>query len=549
MYIAEIPTYTKDKKLSHVSILLRHSYRENGKNKTRTIANITHEDPASIEAIRWALKNKAIIKELETLESGLIKRQQSKSIGAVYLVYTLLKQSGIVKALGTGWQAQLALYQIIARIIGRGSRLSAARLGENYAICEVLSIKEKFTEDDLYKNLAWLRNNQSQIENRLFKLRYKEKSKDLFLYDVTSSYMEGSHNELARYGYNRDKKRGKLQVVAGLLCDSEGYPVSVKVFEGNTLDYHTVSAEIKQVSSEFGCERVTFIGDRGMLKSKQIEELEANDFFYITAITKSQIQKMLKDGIIEMSFFDEEIREVVYDGVRYIMKRNPVRAEEIQRNREEKQRTIAKLLGKKNKYLSEHSKAKPETAMKEVNKKISSLKISSWLSSRLEGRIITIELDKKRLSEDSLLDGCYVIKSNVPQDISKEAVHGRYKELSKVEDAFRCSKTELLELRPWFVQQESSTRGHALVVMLSYIIIKMLKGYWKAIDATVKEGLKQLDTLCLEKVIIKNKMSYYEIIEPREMSKLLLKSANVTLPHKLPFINTNVSSRKKLKRK
>ena len=549
MYVADIPTYTKNREISHIAILLRHSYREKGVQKTRTIANITHEDPKDIEAIRWALSNKNKLEKLKALDSGLIQRKESKSFGAVYLIKELLERTGIHKALGTGTEAKLAEYQIIARILEQGSRLSAVRLAENNAICEVLGIKEKFTEDELYKNLAWLSDRQKRIENNLFKIRYKDKSPELFLYDVTSSYMEGEHNALARYGYNRDKKKGKLQVVAGLLCDEEGYPISIKIFEGNTLDYNTLSEEIKQTALEFGCKRVTFVGDRGMIKSKQIEELEKNDFYYITAITKSQIEKMLRDGIIAMSLFDNEIREIEEAGIRYILKRNPLRAEEIQKNRESKKQAVEKLCQAKNKYLQLHPKAKTETASKEVTKKISALKISTWLKVIIEERELKLEESKEKLAEESLLDGCYVIKSNVSKEISKEILHGRYKDLSKVEQAFRCSKTELLELRPWFVRLDESTRGHAFIVMLSYIIIKSLKEYWKEIDTTVEEGINQLKTLCLTEVTLNNTIKYYEIIEPREMSKILLKAAKVQLPEVFPFININVRSRKKLIRK
>lgn len=549
MYIADIPTYTKDKKLSHVSILLRHSYRENGKNKTRTIANLTHEDPEVVAMLRWVLQNKEKVKELRNFENDFLRRINSKSIASVYLIYELLKRTGIEKALGKSFEAKLAMYQIIARIIQRGSRLSAVRLAENYAICEVLGIKEKFTEDDLYKNLKWLTKNQSKIESNYFKLRYKDRCPDLFLYDVTSSYLEGTHNRLGRYGYNRDKKKGKLQIVAGLLCDDEGYPVSVKLFEGNTLDYKTVSEEINQLTDEFGCKKITLVGDRGMIKGKQIEELDKVGFFYITAITKSQIEKMLNEDTLAMSFFDVNLHEVKSENIRYIMKRNPVRAKEIQNNRESKKQAINTLCTKKNIYLSAHPRSKPETAIKEVNQKIKSLKIESWLKARIEGRELIIDFNEKKFQEESLLDGCYVIKSNLTDEISKETIHARYKDLAFVEQAFRCCKTEVLEFRPWFVQLEDSTRGHSLIVMLSYIIIKKLKEYWKEIDNTVNEGLDILSKLCLQEVTLQNKIIYYEIVEPSATEKKFLKAANVKLPKGVPFLNTKVRSRKKLKRK
>jgi transposase len=176
------------------------------------------------------------------------------------------------------------------------------------------------------------------------------------------------------------------------------------------------------------------------------------------------------------------------------------------------------------------------------------MKVESWLEARIEGRELILDFNEKKFQEESLLDSCYVIKSNLTDEISKETIHARYKDLAFVEQAFRCSKTELLELRPWFVQLEKSTRGHALIVMLSYIIVKKLKEYWKEIDNTVNEGLDILSKLCLKEVKIKNKITYYEIIEPSDTEKKFLKAANVKLPKGVPFLNTKVRSRKKLKR-
>ena len=184
---------------------------------------------------------------------------------------------------------------------------------------------EAFNEDTLYKNLNWLHDNQSSIEKRLFRNR-KVESSELFLYDVTSSYLEGDKNELADWGYNRDKKRGKKQIVIGLLCDDEGIPVSVEVFPGNTGDLSTLSSQIHKLSARFGCSKVTMVGDRGMIKSAQVEAIKEAGFHYITAISKPEIESLVKRGVIQLDLFDDKLVEVEDNGVRYVLRRNPKQA-------------------------------------------------------------------------------------------------------------------------------------------------------------------------------------------------------------------------------
>ena len=200
---------------------------------------------------------------------------------------------GIVAALGTSQDAKQAAWQVLARVIDQGSRLSAVRLAATHAACDVLGL-ESFNEDDLYVNLDWLHEHQTEIEDRLFRLRHPDGKAKLFLYDVTSSYLEGVKNELGAFGYNRDGKRGKLQIVVGLLCDEDGWPLSIEVFPGNTTDTKTFGSQVRKAARRFGGGNVTFVGDRGMIKGPQINLLgeQEEDFHYITAITKPQIEAL-----------------------------------------------------------------------------------------------------------------------------------------------------------------------------------------------------------------------------------------------------------------
>src|SRR5262247_1224872 len=251
--------------------LLRESYRANGKVLHRTLANVSHCSDAEIEAIRLALRHKEALEHLGTIQDALTL-QQGLSFGAVWTVYHVARRLGIAQALGTTREGNLALWQVIARVIDPGSRLAAVRLALAHAACDVLGI-DAFDEEALYENLDWLAGAQAAIEDRLFAQRTKTKPVSLFLYDVTSSYLEGTHNALAAFGYNRDGKKGKRQIVIGLLCDEDGHPVSIEVFPGNTHDPHTVAAQLEKVKARFGVTEITFVGDRGMIKGQQVADL------------------------------------------------------------------------------------------------------------------------------------------------------------------------------------------------------------------------------------------------------------------------------------
>ena len=226
-------------------VLLRNSYRKNGKVCHDTIANLSKCDDEEVEAIKFALANKNRIKALEATDLK-IKTLQGLSMGAIWLLNQMAKRLGIVKALGNSVEAKLSLWMVIACVIGCVSRLSAARLGKRHAVCDVLNL-ESFCENDLYKAMDWLADNQKRIEKKLFHFRHKDKKPNLYLYDVTSSYLEGDQNELGAYGYNRDKKTGKKQIVIGLLTDDEGCPISSEVFQGNTQDPKTFKNQMDKL--------------------------------------------------------------------------------------------------------------------------------------------------------------------------------------------------------------------------------------------------------------------------------------------------------------
>ena len=534
---------------TYEQILLRESYREPGAKrsavKKRTLLNLTKYPPQIVQALELALKHQGDLTALTAMSD--ITLEQGPAVGAVFTLLEVARRLGIEKALGTNQNGKLALWQVIARAHSQGSRLSAVRLAKTTAAADVIGFEQGFCEDNLYENLTWLSENQEAIEKRLFTFRRGQAKPELFLYDVTSSYLEGEHNELAEWGYNRDKKRGKKQIVIGLLCDEEGEPVAVEVFAGNTTDPQTFGAQVKKVAERFGCRRVTFVGDRGMIKSAQIEDLESVDFHYITAITKAQIRSLIKKDVFQLELFDRQLCEIQDGDVRYVLRRNPLRAKEMAASRDSKLAAVQGLADAQNRYLAEHPRADGYAAWKKVSEKKSRLGLSSIVTVTTADRRIHVEVDTEYVSYLAELDGCYTLKTDVPVQVAdKELIHDRYKDLAMVETAFRTCKTSHLEVRPVFVRTEANTRGHVLVVMLAYRIIRALKQAWKDIDLTVEEGLRELDRICAMQLSVKGGGACLRIPELSPLAKELLGALDVKLPLMLPKSTVEVDTKKKL---
>jgi Transposase DDE domain len=547
MYLDRSQTTANGK--TYHRVLLRQSFRQDGKVKHRTVANLSACSQDELQAIELALKHKHDLDSLRPSNQDPIHLRQGLSFGAVWALHQLAHRLGLTQALGSDRPGQLALWQVLARAIQPGSRLSAVRLAASHAACDVLQL-DPFNEDQLYPNLAWLAQNQARIEQELFKQLHPNGCPELFLYDVTSSYLEGDHNALAAWGYNRDGKPGKKQIVIGLLCDSQGRALSVEVFLGNTGDPKTVGSQIQKVVQRFGGKGVTFVGDRGMLKGPQIQELGQEHFHYITAISKPQIESLLKKKVFPMELFDTPLSEVasIPEKVRYILRRNPQRALEIQQSRQSKHDSLAKLLEDKNNYLAHKPKAQVKVALKAARARAAKLKIDDWISLQAQGRKLVLTVDQPALAEAKKLDGCYVIKTDLLADwATTQLVHDRYKDLALVEANFRTSKTVELEMRPVHVRLELSTRGHVLVVMLAHRLIQELQQCWAAENLTVEEGINELSSLCVTEVVVNGTIRDQLVPEGRAQVKRLLELAKVQMPKKLRYSGNTVATRKQLK--
>jgi hypothetical protein len=310
----------------------------------------------------------------------------------------------------------------------------------------------------------------------------------------------------------------------------------------------TLASQIRKAADRFGGGQVTFVGDRGMIKGPQIAGLAEEGFHYITALTQSQIDRLLSQGVLQMSLFDQPLAEVVtHEGLRYILRRNPVRAEEVRQTRCQKLSSLRRRVAEENAYLAEHPRSKVEVALHRVTEYGQKLKVSKWVTISATDRVLDVTVDDVVLSEIESLDGCYVLKTDLScAQADKETVHARYKDLALVEWAFRTSKTVELEMRPIHVRLARRTRGHALVVMLGYRIVQELAKRWDSLDLTVQEGLDELGSLCATEVLVHGSVRYNKIPIPRGTLVELLKLADVKLPEALPCRGVVVATRRKL---
>ena len=504
MYIERPKKRHKEK--IYNSILLRESYRENGKVKKRTLLNITNWAPEKIQALEFAIKNglagnsksgKYSLKDIE-LNSG-------KAAGSLIVLNEIAKQLGLQKVFGKNKKALLTLVMIFGRIMCQGSRRALTYWQDGQALEAILG-SSLFNTNELYETLDWIADNKEDFEKELYKSRYKEKPIQLCLYDVTSSYLEGNNNELADFGYNRDKKKGKKQIVIGMLTDEKGHPIGVEVFRGNTSDIETVPEQIKKLADKFGITDIIFVGDRAMVKKTTKEYLSDKEWNFISAITKPQIEALVNKGVIQLELFEDNLIEVESEGTRYILRRNPERAKYIAKNRGAKMAVIGELIAEKNSYLQKHPKAKAEVAIRCIQEKINKLKLNKVYSIITEkNREITVKKEESELENLAKYDGCYVITTDLAKSkISTKQAHQRYKDLALVEMCFKMSKTGMLEIRPLYVRKANRTKALAFISMCAYMILREFWQRVKDVGVPLVHILDRLEQVQLSEIKVKN---------------------------------------------
>lgn len=410
--------------------------------------------------------------------------------GLLAALHALARELGIVRAVGESTRTQrLALYLIYARLAQQGSRLSAARASEDHAVREVLEVGA-FDEDDLYAALEYLAAQQPVIEAALAP---KATPGAVFLYDVTSVYFEGTHNELAAFGYNRDGKRGKPQLVAGLLTDGVGEPFSIRLYAGNTSDPPTFLDAVTELKLRFGTEEIAVVGDRGMIKALGQAALGAANFRYVTALTDPQVRGLLRTGVLQLDLFEDEPAEVTVGAKRYVLRCNPqTRARERARRADQWARVRA-WIEARNAQVAAQPRCEAAASLRGAQVRLKTYRLESWVSVRLEGRSLVWTEDAAAREVAAQLDGCYVVVSDLPAAAATtQQVHDRYLDLTRVERDFRTLKTGLLELRPVFLRRADRTRGHAVVSLLALKLARELARRVAPLGLTVADAVERL---------------------------------------------------------
>jgi transposase len=509
MYVHVIPNRN-----SPPAILLRQAYREGGKSKSRTIANISSWQPERIEALARALKG-----EFDGV--GSVDPVTDRIFGVLFVLKELADRIGLTRVLGKTRMGKLGLFLVLARIADQGSRLSAVRWAKDHCVAEILGLDD-FNEDDLYRAMDWLAARQDDFEKKLYHnyKREKDPKNILVLYDVTSSYLEGQCNGYGEYGYDRDKKKGKKQIVIGLLTGPDGEPLSVRVFKGNTSDPSTVSTQIETLKERFGIKDVVFVGDRGMVKSKGKQALFENGFRYITALTDPQIRKLLKGKVIQLNLFDSTVCEVNHGNVRLVLRKNEAVSRKEAKRREDKLDRLRELIARRNEFVLNSQRADPEAGLRKLTKWAARHKLLSFVQLSLDNNRIALIIDEHAKAEAGSLDGCYVMETDVSAEMmTGETVDERYRSLQQVERDFRSLKNGFLEVRPVYVRKKAHTAAHVFIAMLALKIIRkaelLLKnsGEESSDKLRLPDALRTMSRLCFLRYTIKD-MEFLRLPQP-----------------------------------
>lgn len=473
MYIDRVPN-----RHSPPAVLLRESYREDGKVKKRTVANLSKVPDQLVEQIRILLRGGHAVESFE----DALEIIRSLPHGHVAAVLGTIFRIGLDRMISSEKSRELSLIlaMIVARVIDPGSKLATARgLDPQTAatsLGEVLGLGP-VSEDELYLAMDWLFPEQERIEKELAAKHLEGGS--LVLYDVTSTYFEGHTCPLAQLGYSRDGKGDKLQIVIGLLCASDGCPVAVEVFEGNCGDPDTVKSQITKIRERFGIDRVILVGDRGMITEARIRE----DFKgtpgldWITALRSPQIKELVHSGSIQLSLFDTcdmaEINHPDYAGERLIVCHNPLLEAKRGKSREELLLATEKELEKVTRATSRTTRplaGKDKIGLR-VGKVLGRFKMAKHFEIEIEEESFTYRRNETSIKEEAALDGIYVVRTSVAEEVlSTNETVGAYKSLSRVERAFRCMKTVDLKVRPIHHRLPERVKTHVFLCMLAYYV-------------------------------------------------------------------------------
>ena len=480
MYIEKVPNRN-----SPPAVLLRESYREGDQVKKRTLANLSKLPDDIIDNLKLALKGATL-----SMNEGIPNHFEvirSLPHGHVMAILETIKKLGLDKIISekSSRIRNVVVAMIVARIINPKSKLATAR-GFNsetgsQSLGQLLDL-EKADEDELYNALDWLLEKQEKIEKHLA-IKHLE-SGTLVLYDVTSTYLEGNGCELGKYGYNRDKKKGKTQIVFGLLCSAKGCPIAVEVFEGNTSDGATLSGQIEKVRKGWGIENVVWVSDRGILTNSKINELvkPIEGLDYITGLTKPQIRKLAEVEVIQLGLFDQvnlvEFESEDYPDERLISCRNPFIAQKNQLQREALLEAVEKeldLIVQATQREKRALKGQDKIALR-VGKVLNQFKVNKYYNLEITEEGFSYQRQLELIAQETALDGVYVLRTSLESTLMDAATTVKaYKSLSQVEEAFRCYKSIDLKVRPIYHYKGDRVKAHIFLCMLAYYVEWHLK--------------------------------------------------------------------------
>lgn len=475
MYISTVPNRN-----SPPAILLREGWREGNKTRQRTLANLSHWPTEKIESLRRLLRD-----ELLVSPQDLLSTQKTLPHGHVEALLLAVRKLGLDAVISSKRcrERDLVLAMIVQRLLDPCSKLATTRQWHGTTLGEELGVSDA-TEDELYQAMDWLLERQPQIEKKLAARHLREGS--LVLYDVSSSYYEGRHCPLARYGHDRDGQKGLPIIVYGLMTDHEGHPIAVEVYPGNTGDPTTVVDQVNKLRERFQLSRVVLVGDRGMLTQPQIEKLKAHpQMGWITALTSVAIRGLLTEGALQLSLLDEknliEIQSEHYPGERLMVCYNPLLAEERKHKREELLQATEKALSRIVKEV-ERRKQTPLTATEialKVGKVLGKYKMSKHFTHTIEHSKLSWSRRLATIEQEAKLDGIYVIRtSETAEQLSAADTVRGYKSLAQVERAFRSLKGLDLLIRPIRHRTEERVQAHIFLCMLAYYVEWHLRRVW-----------------------------------------------------------------------
>ena len=474
MYIATIPNRS-----SPPAILLREGYREGGKVRTRTLANLSKLPPEAIAALRQVLKGETLIKADDAFEA-----LSSLHHGHVQAVLTAMRRLGFSQLIASrpSRQRDLVVAMVAARILEPDSKLGTTRWWNLTTLPTLLGVSEA-DEEDLYHAMDWLLEHQPFIEKKLAARHLHDDG--IALYDLSSSYFEGRCCPLAALGHNRDGKKGKLQVNYGLLTDRRGLPVAVSVFKGNAGDPTTLLPQVEKVRKGFGIERFVLVGDRGMIAQKQIDALRKLDGIdWITALRSEAIRKLWNGGALQLGLFDErnlfELTHPDFPDERLVACRNLELAKRRAHKRTSLLEATARELEKVRRMVARGRLRGQDDIGVRVGKVINQYKVAKHFKLTIEETCFDFEIDRDKVAAEAALDGIYVLRTSLPEErMSAEDTVRSYKRLTQVERAFRSFKTMDLEIRPIHHRLEKRVRAHIFLCMLSYYVLWHMLQAWR----------------------------------------------------------------------